>query len=213
MIEIIFPGQYEERAEALDEMFRLRHRIFCERMNWDVRSVNGREHDDFDNHRPVYLLGRDPSGVLVSTWRLLPTTGPYMIRNVFPDLMDGRTMPNDPGVWETSRFAVETEDDSTDSLAAVSEATRELFCGLVEFGIAYGILEVITLYDVRIGRLLPRIGCKPKWRTAGRRFQGTITFIGGFAIDDQVLAGLRAKGSIEGSVLASQANLLPQQAA
>ncbi len=213
MIEIITPNSYQDCAAELDAMFRFRHRVFCERMGWDVRSEAGRERDQFDALSPIYLIAKDARGELVATWRLLPTTGSYMIRDVFPDLMEGRPMPCDPSVWETSRFAVAAGGDAGAGLKAVSAATHELFCGLVEYGIQIGIREIITLYDIRIARLLPRVGCRPKWRTAGKRLDDTIAIVGMFDVNEAVLANLRAVGGLERSVLSARSRATIRSAA
>lgn len=201
MIEVITPDIAFLYRQKLDEMFQLRHRVFKERMEWDVNSRNGKERDVYDLLRPVYLLATDESGRVEGTWRLLPTTGPYMLRDVFPELMDGGDAPNHPQVWETSRFAVELDADGCDRRNTVNRVTSELFAGLVEWALLYGIKEVVTVYDVRVGRLLSKIGVVPQWTSQRRRIGNTITVAGRFEISDAVLASIRAAGNVEESVL------------
>ncbi len=43
--------------------------------------------------------------------RLLPTTGPYMLADVFPQLLRGEDPPKAEHIWEISRFAVLSPDD------------------------------------------------------------------------------------------------------
>src|SRR3546814_13625445 len=70
---------------------------------------------------------------VVGTWRMLPTTGPYMLRDVFPQLLDGLPPPCGPRIWEGSRFAVDCDyDGSKTSLAALNRTTAEIFCAVVE---------------------------------------------------------------------------------
>lgn len=201
MIEVITPDIAFLYREKLDEMFQLRHRVFKERMNWDVNSRNGKERDVYDLLRPVYLLAVDRAGTVEGTWRLLPTTGPYMLHDVFTDLLDGTSPPADPRVWETSRFAVELDAEGCDRRNTVNRVTSELFAGLVEWALLYGIQEVVTVYDVRVGRLLNKIGVTPSWVSQRRRIGNTITVAGRFEISDAVLASIRQAGSIEDSVL------------
>ncbi len=40
----------------IDEMHRLRARIFQGRLAWTVRCVNGREYDQFDDLSPTYII-------------------------------------------------------------------------------------------------------------------------------------------------------------
>ncbi|MFC4009092.1 acyl-homoserine-lactone synthase [Nonomuraea purpurea] len=88
----------------LDGMFRLRHTVFYERLRWDVHSLHGREHDFYDDCDPVYVISYDRREV-TGCVRLLPTDGPYMLRDVFPETLRGGQAPRDPAVWEASRLA------------------------------------------------------------------------------------------------------------
>ena len=106
MIEVITPDIAFLYRQKLDQMFQLRHRVFKERMEWDVNSRNGKERDVYDLLRPVYLLATDESGRVEGTWRLLPTTGPYMLRDTFAELLAGEAAPARADVWELSRFAL-----------------------------------------------------------------------------------------------------------
>ena len=201
MIEVVTPENYGQHRARLDAMHRLRYEVFHERLKWRVNSKNGRERDEFDDLSPIYLLagGDQVSG----TWRLLPTTGPYMLNTVFSVLMEDEPAPCDPRVWETSRFAVSSELQGEDGLAAVNRITGELFCGLVEFCLTRGIREIVTAYDIRIARLLPRVGCTPTWRSGRHRICDTIALAGRFDISEEQLEKIRRATGICGSVLHS----------
>ncbi|MFC4122949.1 acyl-homoserine-lactone synthase [Nonomuraea zeae] len=93
-------------AWLLDGMFRLRHEVFYERLRWDVRSAHGRERDRYDDCDPVYVIGyADGCEEITGCCRLLPTDGPYMLRDVFSETLRGGHAPCDPAVWELSRLA------------------------------------------------------------------------------------------------------------
>jgi acyl homoserine lactone synthase len=124
-----------------------------------------------------------------------------MLRDVFPELMDDQALPNHPQVWETSRFAVEPGPEGCDRRLTVNALTGELFAGLVEWALTFGIREVVTVYDVRVGRLLSRIGVSPLWVSQRRRIGNTLTVAGRFEISDSVLASIREACGVEESVL------------
>ncbi len=205
MIDCLTNSDWATRRRDILEMHRLRCRVFKGRLDWDVDVEEGFEWDRFDSLDPIYLLAFDDDEHLVGTWRMLPTTGPYMLRDVFPELLDGAPPPRHPRIWEGSRFAVDAGRRNGDiggsGLAALSRITSEIFCAVVELCMAYGVDEVVTVYDARIARLLPRIGCEPRWRSAPRRIGNTIAMAGRFDIDDRVLARIRERGGIEGPVL------------
>lgn len=107
-INIARAGEGALSAALMDSMFRLRTEVFSERLGWDVRVEQGREHDWFDLIGPRYLVahsgGSQPRAL--GCCRLLPTLGPNMLRDVFPDLLEGAPVPAAADVLEVSRFAV-----------------------------------------------------------------------------------------------------------
>lgn len=206
MIDCLTNSDRMTRSQDILEMHRLRCRVFKGRLDWDVEVRDGLECDRFDCLDPIYLLAFDDNERLVGTWRMLPTTGPYMLRDIFPQLLGDMPAPCDARTWEGSRFAIDAAAAARglrdrDGLSAVSRVTSEIFCAVVELCMAFGVEEVVTVYDARIARLLPRIGCEPTWRSEAHRIGKTITMAGRFEISDRVLARIRERGGIEGSVL------------
>lgn len=143
----------------LREMFELRHRVFKERMGWDVGFLNDMERDCYDLMSPVYAVAEDSSGPVDGCWRLMPTTGPYLLKDVFPSLLYDHTAPASPRVWEASRFAVDTTRGHTRP-GAVKETTAILMAALLEFGLSFGIEKIIAVSDLRFERVLQRGGLR-----------------------------------------------------
>lgn len=105
MLQLINPDRYGEFINDLAEMHRLRYRIFKERLGWDVQVSGDMEIDKFDACRPVYLLQRTEDSGVQGCVRLLPTTGPTMLRDTFPALLDGDAAPTSDSIWESSASA------------------------------------------------------------------------------------------------------------
>ena len=93
MIQLITPDQYAVFVRELFEMHRLRYRVFKERLGWDVEVSGDMEIDAFDASQPVYLLQKGDTERIQGCVRLLPTTGPTMLRDTFPALLDGQPAP------------------------------------------------------------------------------------------------------------------------
>jgi N-acyl-L-homoserine lactone synthetase len=197
MLEIVQAGQ-AGKTGLLFDMHRLRKRVFKDRMGWDVQiTQGGLEIDQFDIPEAIYLLSVNSAGRVIGNWRLLPTTGPTMIRDVWPQFLDTLPMPVSATVWEASRFAVDSpEGQSNEGLAEVNRATQELFCGLTEVCLLTGIREVYTLYDMRIARLLKRLNCRARATSERLRIDTFQAEIGVFATDETMLANLRAASGI-----------------
>src|SRR5512139_3300848 len=86
-------------------MFRLRARVFAERLKWDVTVVDGKERDRFDDVGPVYLIHTDDAGREVrGSLRLLPTTVPL---EFFSDPTPDAVHLSAPTIWKCTRFCVD----------------------------------------------------------------------------------------------------------
>jgi acyl homoserine lactone synthase len=141
---------------TLCAMFRLRHQVFHDRLGWDVVSDAGLEHDRFDIADPVYVLARGRQE-LHGCWRLLPTDGPNMLRDVFPQLMGDAAMPADPRTWELSRFAV--LEGSTDSCGfGLSAVPVRMLDAAVRYAQANGITRYVSVTSVAIERMFRKLG-------------------------------------------------------
>jgi N-acyl-L-homoserine lactone synthetase len=62
MIRLINGMDYTNHGDELDQMFRLRKRIFAERLKWDVGTFGHYEIDEYDMRKPLYVLAMDVSG-------------------------------------------------------------------------------------------------------------------------------------------------------
>jgi len=162
MIEVVTSGNRGRVLPAgiLDSMYRLRSAAFSERLGWDVVSVRGREVDVFDDLRPTYMVVRDsiePRHAL-GCWRLLPTSGPYMLRDVFPELLDGAPAPDDPRVWEISRYAVATDARTARPGFGFGDISVAMWRRLFSYSREIGIDAYVAVTTVAVERLVARLG-------------------------------------------------------
>jgi len=142
-------------SAELWEMHRLRAKIFKDKMGWEVPIMSGMEIDGFDAIDPYYMMISEPGKGLRGCWRALPTTGPYMLKDTFPELLHGHPAPEAPQVWELSRFAIEAEGPQGFGFSGISlDAAREI----VKFGDKMGIERYLTVTTVSIERLMRRAG-------------------------------------------------------
>jgi N-acyl-L-homoserine lactone synthetase len=156
MMQLITPDNYAQFTDALADMHRLRFRVFKERLDWAVNAENGMERDRFDALEPAYLLYRRNDDQIHGCVRLLPTIGPTMLRDVFPQLLGGNPCPSDPKIWESSRFALDLSPEMPRSESGLARATFELFAGMIEFGLSRTLTGIVTVTDLRMERILRR---------------------------------------------------------
>jgi acyl homoserine lactone synthase len=211
MLQLITSASYVDFAGALSEMFRLRARVFSGRLGWDVSVADGMEKDQFDNLEPVYLLQRDRDGLLCGCVRLLPTTGPTMLRDTFAQLLRGAPMLCDLRVWETSRFAIDAPAASAVGAGGAALLTYELFAGVVEFGLANNLTHIVTVTDARLERILRRANWPLQRIGEAIQIGDTRAVAGLLDISSDVLVRLRSRGGLKGPVL--WAPVVPTQSA
>ncbi|MBI2741040.1 MAG: GNAT family N-acetyltransferase [Rhodospirillales bacterium] len=201
MMQLISQDHYGEFMEELADMHRLRYRVFKQRLAWDVEVSGDLEIDQFDALHPVYLLQRGRDGRVRGCVRLLPSTGPTMLRETFGSLLNGEAAPASPSIWESSRFALDLRQDAAAAVSGIAKATYELFIGMVEFGLARGLTAIVTVTDLRMERILRRAA----WplRRIGIPYPiGTTKAIAGYLeISHEALGRLRREGGLERPVL------------
>jgi N-acyl-L-homoserine lactone synthetase len=154
---IEMPEGTADASRKLDGMFRLRHEVFKERLDWEVGSAAGKERDMFDDLDPVYIVC-EHQGEVLGSWRLLQTTRPYMLKDVFPELLYGMPAPGAPDVWEISRFAVSKRVAQNESLGTINTVTNLLLEQLFTFANRRQISRIVAVADVRFERILKRAG-------------------------------------------------------
>lgn len=157
MIIVIDALNRHKYPKILDEMFKLRARVFGDRLGWEVKIVDGREKDHFDDLDPAYVIGLDDDGNVVSCVRALQTTGPHMLADVFSAILDGEPPIRSATIWESTRFCVDTKRLARGTgRNTVSYATCELMLGSLEYAKASGITDIITVIDPIMDRVLKR---------------------------------------------------------
>lgn len=139
-------------------MYRLRYEVFAKRLGWDVQTLNEMEMDHYDDLSNVaYVLAKDDADQVGACWRLLPTTGPYMLRDTFPELLHGQPAPAADDCWELSRFAVATGPSSATN-GAFGPLSIALMRESARFATTRGISRYVTVTTPVMERMLKHQG-------------------------------------------------------
>ncbi len=72
-------------ADSLDEYFHWRYKIYVQSKRWCAENESEREIDQFDHDDAFHFLGFR-NGEFVAGTRLMPSSGPTLLRDVFPRL-------------------------------------------------------------------------------------------------------------------------------
>jgi acyl homoserine lactone synthase len=207
MLKLIEGSYASLFPNEMDAMFRNRAHIFSERLGWSVLVENGHERDVFDDANPLYLVSVDPhTNHYWGSLRLLPTTGPNMLRDVFPFLLGDGEMVESATIWESSRICAVVADGQPErSKNGVNLALGELLAGIGEVAIIAGLTQIVSVFDARIYRVLRAAGCNPQIIGRPQRIGETMSYAGLFDTGEGPLESIRDALGIEGSVLAPDA--------
>jgi acyl-homoserine lactone synthase len=159
MVDVITSNNRHKFASVLDQMHRDRKAVFVDRLKWDVPVIDGQfEVDQFDTDAAIYLVATDARHQRhLGSVRLLPSTGPHLLGEVFPHLCD-KAVPTGGDVWEITRMCTHPSKD-VDGLAV----RRQLVVALCEFGLLYGIRTYTVVTHVQMLSALLSVGweCEP----------------------------------------------------
>jgi acyl homoserine lactone synthase len=144
-------------GDALAEQHRLRHRIFVERLGWEMPSIRRMEYDQYDTPATYYLLWRDENGAARGIARLNPTDRPYLLKEIFPEFVTMGELPETPRVWEGTRFGVDRDLDPATRQMVIGE----LLLGCLEFALGIGVRQYVVLMPLLVlKKIFPRMGCE-----------------------------------------------------
>lgn len=144
--------QFAQRSAAPNKLFN-------GRPGWQASAVRGQTVDEFDDRDSVYLLTTNQQDVVIGGWRLRPTTRPYMLRNVFPELLYGARAPAERSIWEISPIAMESGEAKGSSHDS-GRASRALVLETIEFAVRSGVAQYVMVVSLAQERLLRSLGLK-----------------------------------------------------
>ncbi len=166
MVDVVSLFNAEQHPGVLLAQHRLRHKVFVERLGWSLPTINGLEYDEYDGPAATYLVKQDEAGEARAVARLVPTNQPYMLEQVWPDLLGG-DIPKSPQIWEGTRFGV----DHTLPASERRRLAMELVVACLEFGLAHGVRGYVVLMPVFFVRgTLGALGCDYRFRSRTDRF-------------------------------------------
>ncbi|MFV1614011.1 acyl-homoserine-lactone synthase [Phaeobacter sp. JH20_36] len=167
---------FGETGALFTELLRARYRHFVKLRRWDLPNVRGLEFDQYDTPESIYCAVHDGMAVL-GGFRLTPTTAQcmntsYMLRDAQLGLLPGLpsnvlddAAPQDPGIWEVSRFFVEDTLGARDRM----RVRRLLEQGFARFARDWNIDTFLCITSVTAALLMRRASLSIS--SAGPRFE------------------------------------------
>lgn len=152
-------GSTPAELSALRAMFEARKRVFVDLLKWDLPVIDGRyELDQFDDEHAFYLVLTGPDGQHRASARLLETTRPHILGDLFSSLCH-QPPPSGEHVREITRFCLDPRLDAAGRLAA----RNELISALVDHALANGITTYTGVAELGWFRKILAFGwrCRP----------------------------------------------------
>jgi acyl homoserine lactone synthase len=173
-------------------MFRMRARVFHDRLGWDVTVKDGQERDKYDEQNPVYIIYTDDAGQKVKgSLRLLPTTGPTLMSDFFSDTIPDAVHLAAPTIWECTRFCLD-EDIWLKDKAEILFTSTVLLVALGDLAVQAGIESVIGNFDAAALHLWRRIGCEVEILGSTSRY-GRPVYLGLHPISADIIGRIKSK--------------------
>jgi len=138
-----------DAPELMAQAWRLRHRVFLERLGWAVQSVDLLEIDPLDRlavHLAVLVDER-----VTAYLRMLQASGPTLLHQHFAGLVP-ESIPRSPRVWEASRFVVEPNHPKR------AAAARRLVQEGMRLGHDLGASQLVAVTEPHFETFLKRCG-------------------------------------------------------
>lgn len=140
MMHVLTAQNTDEYPELMEKIWRFRHRQFVERLGWkELKSEDGRETDRFDTDDAIHLAVVSGDDVVGYT-RLLRTSRPHLLSEVYPEIMEGQDWPRGETIYEWTRCI---SDDKAAKFGDV-QASHMLITGVLEFCLLSGIRGMIV---------------------------------------------------------------------
>ncbi|PIE12230.1 MAG: autoinducer synthase [Rhodobacterales bacterium] len=202
MIVVVDALNKHRFGDLLTEMHRLRARVFEGRLGWEVNVEDGCERDEFDNLDPAHVIALDDDGHVVGCMRLLQTTGPHMLSDVFHSILDGAPPLRNAQLWEATRFCVDTNRLGRGlSRNSISYVTSEVMIGAFEYAQKAGVLDAVAVIDPVMDRVLKRSGNAPYDYVGTAKPMGKVTAMAALMdCSDARISAIRAYAGIDHDV-------------
>ena len=129
--------------DVLENYWRIRHDIYVEERRWlELAKADQREIDQFDTPATIYLMALEGRRV-VGSHRLVPTTGPTLMSELFPHL-SLRGLIRRPDVYELSRVFVVKERRGE---AASPRIESIVMAGTMEYALIEGLSQFTIVME------------------------------------------------------------------
>ncbi|HEX3895383.1 MAG TPA: acyl-homoserine-lactone synthase [Rudaea sp.] len=159
MVTIESGTQQQLRIGVEAELAAYRYKVFVEHLGWDLPIAQiGSERDEFDRPDTFYVVVKDDRERICGCARLLPTTHPYLLGMVFPQLMGDQPLPMSADIWELSRYTTQLVNGELTSRQEAADRFRQLLKAVCDAAFRGGAKRLITFSYLGVERIARNFG-------------------------------------------------------
>lgn len=154
MVLVIDDSNIARYCDVMEKVYLFRHKLFVECLKWEeCRRQDGREIDQFDGPGCIHLVRMGGDEVTAYT-RLLPTTQPHLLTEVYPHLVQVGPAPRGQRVFEWTRFGI-LPSHREGRAGSIDPATAELFTAAAEVAAVRGMHGLLAqTHPIFVSRLM-----------------------------------------------------------
>jgi acyl-homoserine lactone synthase len=199
MIYLVDKSNRHNFSTQLKEMHRIRHDIYVGRRGWKaLERDDGLDIDQFDTEAATYLMGVDSMGRVTAALRLMPTTGPHLLRDVFSHTVTWGRVPCSDKIYEFTRYFIVSEREHA---AGRRHAAGQLLCAMFEFGLSMGLTHISLLCDTFFLPTILELGWKTRPLGLPTPYDEGSCVALLFEVSEAALVSTREARGVEGPVL------------
>nr|WP_298795850.1 acyl-homoserine-lactone synthase [uncultured Acetobacter sp.] len=158
---MVYEFSYKEREQyfsVYEKMLASREYFFEWHPEWHGAFEPTPAEDDLDRlYNPFYIVAVDDTEEIIASVRILPTTGPTLLRQKFARFFKACPDIISPDVWEASYFSTTADT----SLPAGRSLVVDMLKAVYECAFSSGVSQIIGTYPRSKLRLYRRLNCSP----------------------------------------------------
>lgn len=199
MFTTIQPHEIKENEVLMTAMFRLRKRVFADQLGWEVPVLGDLETDAYDQMQASYLVWcSEDRQSLYGMVRLMPTTGPTLLHDVFGPTHGFSRELIGADIWEGTRMCIDEAAIARDMPQIdAGEAFRRLLLALCETALTHGINTLVSNFEAPLSRIYRRSGLDYRLRGRADCYSERPVFCASFEVTPAVLRKMRKANGVD----------------
>ena len=193
MFTLIQPNQPMQHKAQIEAAMRLRNAVFADQLGWDVPVHGDMEYDEYDSLGSTYLIWSDATQRTVyGVVRLLPTTGPTLLHDVFAATHNSDAALIGAGIHEGTRMCLDVAAVERDHGIDAAEGFSRLLYALALAARTLGIERLVSNFEAATSRIYKRAGLTYRMHGVAGGYGKKPVYCGSFAVTEGVLATMCA---------------------